>query len=200
MSEPTSPPAVRRVLSGTALTLMLAGAASAAAPPAKPAKPAAAKPAPQTMAFQPKTYVDGAILQVILGERALFRLDSGEKPVLDNVEKGQLAAAHPDGAVNETFAPPPDGLIAAALDGSAEKRATSLKIWNGTSQPIEYRAIVLVMKQGQTLQAMPVPTCPVAPGHVRLETWPAPIVAVGLSRFKPATKAALIQPACNRGK
>lgn len=179
-----------------AASLAFAGAASAAPPAPAPG----AKSAPQTLAFEPKTYVDGAILQVLIGERALFRLDSGEKPVLDSVEKGQLAAAHPEGAVTETFAPPPDGTIAAALDGSAEKKATSLKIWNGTGQPIEYRTIVLIMKQGQTLEALPVPTCPVAPGHVRLETWPAPIVAVGLSRFKPASKAALIQPACNQGK
>ena len=180
-----------RIFSGAVVALLLAGAADAA-------EPAAA--APTTMAFQPKTYVDGAILQVILGERALFRLDDGGQPVLDSVEKGQLAVAHPDGAVTEAFKPPPDGEVAVALDGSAEKKATSLKIWNGTSEPIEYRAIVLVLKQGQTLQAMPVPTCPVAPGHVRLETWPAPIVAVGLSRFKPASKTALIQPACNQGK
>jgi hypothetical protein len=151
------------------------------------------------MPFQPKTFVDGSILQVILGERAIIRLDDSGMPVLDSVEKGQLAVAHPDGAVTESFKPPPQGLIAAALDGSAEKKATSLKIWNGTGHPIEYRAIVLVL-HGQTLHAMPVPTCPVAAGHVRLETWPAPIVAVGLSRFKPATKAALVQPACNQGK
>jgi hypothetical protein len=135
----------------------------------------------------------------MLGQRALVRLDDGGQPVLDGVEKGQLAVAHPDGAVAESFKPPPKGVIAAALDGSAEKRATSLKIWNGTGHAVEYRAIVLVL-HGQSLRAMPVPTCPVAAGHVRLETWPAPIVAVGLSRFKPATKAALAQPACNGGK
>lgn len=185
------PVALRRAFFGTAVALMLAGAANGAEP---------ASAAAPTMAFQPKTYVDGAILQVILGERALFRLADGGKPVLDSVEKGQLAAAHPDGAVTEEFKPPPDGMVAAALDGSAEKKATSLKIWNGTSEPIEYRAIVLVLKQGQTLQAMPVRTCPVAPGHVRLETWPAPVVAVGLSRFVPASKTALIQTACNQGK
>lgn len=182
------------VFAGAAMALImaLAGAAAAQAPAAKPA-------APPSMAFKPETFVDNGILQVILGERALFRLKDG-KPVLDKVEKGQLAVAHPDGAVKEEFQPPPDGVIAVALDGSAEKRATSLKIWNGASEPIEYRAILLVLKEGQKLDAVTVPTCPVAPGHVRLETWPAPVVAVGLSRFRPASKTALIQTACNQGK
>jgi hypothetical protein len=193
---------VSRLLIGLVTSLALAGTAMAAEPAAKPAAPQTAAPqtaTPQTMAFEPKTFVDGAILQVILGERALVRVDDAGKPVLDSVQKGQLAVAHPDGAVTESFTPPPEGVIAAALDGSAEKRATSLKIWNGTGQPIEYRAIVLVLQSGQTLRAMPVPTCPVAAGHIRLESWPAPIVAVGLSRFKAASKEALAQPACKQG-
>jgi len=183
---------VKAVLTGLLASLALASAAPAANAPATPA-------APLSMAFQPKTFVDGVTLQVMLGQRALVRLDTGGQPVLDSVEKGQLAVAHPAGAVAETFKPPPQGLIAAALDGSAEKRATSLKIWNGTGHAVEYRAIVLVL-HGEVLRAMPVPTCPVAAGHVRLETWPAPIVAVGLSSFKPASKAALAQSACKGGK
>jgi hypothetical protein len=195
MAKSAPPRGVWRVFSATAIALALAGAAAA-----QPSATTGAKPPSLSMAFQPKTYVDGEILQVILGERALLRLDSGGNPVLDNVEKGQLAAAHPEGSVTETFTPPPDGEIAAALDGSAEKRATSLKVWNGTAQPIEYKAILLVLKQGGVLQAVPAPTCPVEPGHIRLETWPAPVVAVGLSRFKPASPEALIQTACNQGK
>ena len=195
MRKPASPRRVWRVFCASAIGLTLAGAAAA-----QPSATTSANPPSLSMAFQPKTYVDGVMLQVILGERALLRVDSGGAPVLDSVEKGQLAAAHPQGAVSESFTPPPDGTIAAALDGSAEKKATSLKIWNGTSQPIEYKAIVLVLKQGQTLEALPVPTCPVAPGHIRLETWPAPVVAVGLSRFKPASPESLVQTACNRGK
>jgi hypothetical protein len=185
----------RRVFSGAAIALALTGAVAA-----QPSATKGAKPPTLSMAFQPKTYVDGVMLQVILGERALLRLDSAGNPVLEGVEKGQLAAAHPDGTVAESFKPPADGQIAAALDGSAEKRGTSLKIWNGTGKPIEYKAIILVLKQGETLQAVPVPTCPVAPGHIRLETWPAPVVAVGLSRFKPASPESLVQTACNQGK
>jgi len=194
MSKSTSPRGVWRVFSGTTVALTLAAAAAA-----QPSATTGANPS-LSMRFEPKTYVDGEFLQVVLGERALMRLDSGGNPVLDSVEKGQLAAAHPEGAVTETFTPPPDGEIAAALDGSAEKRATSLKIWNGTGQPIEYRAVLLVLKEGGVLQPVPAPTCPVAPGHIRLETWPAPVVAVGLSRFKPASPEALLQTACNQGK
>jgi hypothetical protein len=166
-----------RALAGIAAALMLAA-------------PAAAQP-PKSVPFQPKTQVDNNILQVLFGERALFRLDDGGKPVLDAVEKGQLAAAHPPGAANETFKPPPAGLLAAAVDGSVEKHATFLKVWNRTGHPIEYEAIVLEMLQGDVLRPVPVATCPVAPGGVRTESWPAPIAAVGMLRFKPASKAAL---------
>lgn len=165
-------------------------AAQAAAPPAKPAT--------VEFSFEPKTLVENGNLQVMLGERATFHLEGG-KPVLDGVEKGQLAVAHPDGAVTETFGAPGSGKVAAAVDGSAEKRATSLKIWNGTSQPVSYRAVAFVYKGKETVEPRPVAVCSVAPGETRIESWPAPIVAVGLGEFKagggavrpcPATTAA----------
>ena len=163
--------------------------------------PAAASPpqvqAPKSLKFEPRTQVDGAVLQVIFGERALFRLDNAGQPVLDSVEKGQLAAAHAAGAATETYAAPAPGLIAAALDGSAEKQASVLKVWNRLPHAVEYRVIVLVL-HGQSLTPMAVPSCPVPAGGVRMETWPAPVVAVGLSRFKPATKEALAR--CARPK
>ena len=154
---------------------------------------------PKSVPFDPHTQVDGAILQVIFGERALFRLDDGGQPVMDKVEKGQLAVAHPPGAVVESFVAPGPGLLAAALDGSQETRATSLKVWNHTGKVVEYSAHVLVLQSG-VLHPVAVTTCPVPAGGVRTETWPAPIVAVGLTRFKPATAAALARPACKRGK
>lgn len=172
---------MRRVLIAAAAVLAWAGAASAQAP---------AAPAQQQLSFEPKTKVDGKVLQVIFGERALVRLDDGGLPVLDGVEKGQLAAAHPAGAVQETYAAPGPGLVAAALDGSAEKRASVLKVWNRTGHALQYQAIALVL-HGQSLTPTLAPTCPVPAGGVRTETWPAPVVAVGLSGFKPATKAAL---------
>ncbi|MFC3070790.1 hypothetical protein [Phenylobacterium soli] len=180
-----------------ARAIAVAAALGLAAAPALAAEPAPA--APKTMGFTPKTYVDGPVLQVILGERALFRLDDSGNPVLESVEKGQLAVAHPAGAVSETFKPPAFGAMGVALDGSAEKKASSIKVWNGTGRPVQYRAVVLVL-HGETLRPVAVPTCPVAPGATRIESWPAPIVAVGLSRFKAATKAALAQPACKKGK
>jgi hypothetical protein len=144
-----------------------------------PAAVAAAK----SLTIEQKTMVQGATLQVVLGQRALFHLDDKNRPVLDKVEEGQLAAAHPPGVVTETFEPPPAGQIAAALDGSAEARATVLKVWNETGTPLDYGAIALIMRRGQvTPEAAPV--CAVAPKSVRTETWPRPVVAVGLLRFK----------------
>jgi hypothetical protein len=175
-----------------AATLALAAPLASAAP----APPAAA---PKSVPFDPRTQVDGAILQVIFGERALFRLDDAGRPVLDAVEKGKLAAAHPRGTVAETFAAPGPGLLAAALDGSAEAKRSVLKVWNRTGHPIEYRAEALVL-DGQTLHPVPVTPCPVPAGGVRTESWPAPIVAVGLTRFKQASAAALIRPGCGKGK
>lgn len=149
------------------------------------AKPADEKPVPPKLTFKPETMVDGETLQVILGTRALFMLDDKGLPVLLKVEEGKLAAAHPEGAVEEPFEAPPAGQLAAALDGSAEKRATVLKLWNGTDKPVDYRAMALVMRQDKLTPA-PVAVCAVAPRSVRTESWPAPIVAVGLGRFNQA--------------
>jgi len=157
-------------------------------PAAKPtdeketAPPAVA--AAKSLTIEQKTTVQGETLQVVLGQRALFRLDDKGLPVLDKVEEGQLAAAHPEGTVTETFEPPPQGQIAVALDGSAEARATILKVWNRTEKAIDYRAIALVMNQGKVTPT-PAPVCAVAAGGVRTETWRRPVVAVGLGRFKP---------------
>jgi hypothetical protein len=173
------------------------GKTAAKPKPATKASPAAAA-AGKTLAFDPKTKVDGETLQLILGQRAAFRLGDKGEPVLDAAQDGRLAAAHPDGQVQETFQPPEKGTLAVALDGSAEKRATFLKVWNGLDHPVEYRAIVLVLR-GQTLTPVPVAVCPVAAGGVSTQSWPAPIVAVGLARFKAASKEALAQKACNQG-
>lgn len=149
-----------------------------------PAAVAAAK----AITVEQKTLVQGGTLQVVIGQRALFRLDDKGQPVLDRVEQGQLADAHPQGAVTETFEPPPEGMIAAALDGSAEKRATVLKVWNQTSKPLDYSAVALIMRQGK-VTPQPAPICVVAPHAVRTEVWPRPVVAVGLLRFKQTATA-----------
>lgn len=146
------------------------------------AAPAAVAPA-QALSIERKTVVQGETLQVVLGQRALFRLDAKGQPVLDKVEEGKLAAAHAEGAVTETFEPPPTGQIAIALDGSSEARVTILKVWNQTDKPLDYRAIALVMSQGKVTPT-PAPVCAVPAGQVRTEVWRRPIVAVGLGRFK----------------
>lgn len=152
-----------------------AGLAAAPAPVAEP----------RAVTLQQKTFVQGGTLQVVLGQRAVFRLDDQGQPVLDKVEEGQLAAAHPEGTVTETFGPPPDGQIAIALDGSAETRSTILKVWNETDTAFDYSAIALVMSKGKVMPAA-APVCAMPPRGIRIETWRRPVVAVGLGRFKEA--------------
>lgn len=155
----------------------------------EPAEPVAAALAPvaepRAVTLEQKTFVQGGTLQVVLGQRALFRLDDRGQPVLDKVEEGQLAAAHPEGAVTETFAPPPEGQIAIALDGSAETRSTILKVWNETGKAFDYSAIALVMSKGK-VTPVAAPVCAMPPRGIRIETWRRPVVAVGLGRFKEA--------------
>jgi hypothetical protein len=150
----------------------------------------AAVAATKALTVEQKTLVQGGTLQVVIGQRALFRLDDKGLPVLSKVEEGQLAAAHPQGAVTEAFEPPPEGQIAVALDGSAEVRATVLKVWNQTGTALDYGAIALIMRQGKVTPTA-APVCAVPPHSVRTETWKRPVVAVGLTRFKqPATAKA----------
>jgi len=155
----------------------------------------AAVAATKALTIEQKTLVQGGTLQVVLGQRALFRLDSKGQPVLSKVEEGQLAAAHPEGSVTEAFEPPPEGQIAVALDGSAEVRATILKVWNQTAKPLDYGAIALIMRQGKVTPTA-APVCAVPPRSVRTETWKRPVVAVGLTRFRqPAAVKACEIPA-----
>lgn len=156
-------------------------------PAANPATEATTYPAAvgaaKTLTVKSKTMVQGETLQVVLGQRALFQLDDKGWPVLFKVEEGQLAAAHPEGEVTETFEPPPSGQIAVALDGSAEMRATVLKVWNETDKTLHYNAIALVMTRDNVTPTA-APVCAAPPRSIRIETWRRPIVAVGLGRFK----------------
>lgn len=176
-------------------TVPVSSTPTGVAPLPKAADKQAAAPAAvaKSLTVEQKTAVQGETLQVMLGQRALFRLDDKGLPVLDKVEDGKLAAAHPEGTVTETFEPPPGGQIAIALDGSAEARATILKVWNQTGKPVDYSAIALVLSQGKVTPT-PAPVCAVPSGGVRTEVWRRPIVAVGVARFKtaaPTTKACL---------
>ena len=183
------------------LALVLSVLALAAAQPAEeapaatsvPGAPTASKdpealksetPAAQAKApiFDPVVKVDGKALQVVHGARAVFHLTDAGDPVLDKAEKGQLAIAHPLGKVTEAFEAPGKGQIAVALDGSAEKKASYLKIWNGLDYPLIYRAGVLVLNRGK-LEPGNVKVCAVPPGGTHHETWPRPVVAVALATF-----------------
>lgn len=162
--------------------------------------PAAAKPVDETrtapaavaaarsLTVEQKTLVQGETLQVVLGQRAVFRLDDKGLPVLTKVEEGKLAAAHPEGEVTEAFESPAEGEFAVALDGSAEVRATILKVWNQTGQALDYGAIALIMRQGK-VTPLPAPVCAVPAHAIRTETWKRPVVAVGLTRFRPTATA-----------
>ncbi|MEO8113333.1 MAG: hypothetical protein ABI655_03055 [Phenylobacterium sp.] len=179
----------------SALTALLLAAAQPAdplpatdAPAEPPAAEAPAEPAPAATApadgfFQPVTKLDGRTLQLVFGERAVIHLDVDGAPVLDGVEKGKLAIAHRLGTVAETFGKPEPGQIAVALDGSAEKKASYLKVWNGLDRPLAYRAGLLVLQQGK-LVPVTVKVCAVPAGAVSYETWPRPVVAVALGSFE----------------
>ncbi|MET0271847.1 MAG: hypothetical protein ABW360_02545 [Phenylobacterium sp.] len=168
--------------------LLLAAQPAAEAPNDPPPELKSETPAAEAKApmFEPVTKVDGKTLQVVFGARAVFHLDDEGDPILDKAEKGQLAIAHTPGTVKEEFERPEKGQIAIALDGSAEKKASYLKIWNGLDYPISYRAGVLVLVKGK-LEPATVKVCAVPAGGTNYETWPKPVVAVALGNF---TKAA----------
>jgi len=151
--------------------------ATAAAPAASLADDAPA------LSFSGKSeMVEGPALQVVFGERVVFHLDDKGAPVLEAVEKGPLAMAHPAGAVKETFAPPEPGKLAVALDGSPEKKASYLKIWNGLDHPVLYRAGVLAYEKGE-LKPATVRVCAAPAKGTNAQTWPAPIAAVVVANF-----------------
>lgn len=171
----------------------LAGVAGVLAGAAAPAEETAAPAVDGGLAFSNRTeIVEGPALQVVFGERAVFHLDEVGAPVLDAVQKGSLAMAHPAGAVTETFAAPGPGKLAVALDGSSEKKASYLKIWNGLDHPVLYRAGVLAYTGG-SLKPMTVKVCAAPSGGTDAMTWPMPIAAVVVARFSPAPSA----EACN---
>jgi hypothetical protein len=182
--------AVMSVLAGAAAVLASAGPVSAA--PAK-APAAAAAPVAGGLAFSGKTeMVDGPALQVVFGERAVFHLDDKGEPALDTAEKGPLAVAHPVGTVKEDFEPPGPGKLAIALDGSPQKKASYLKIWNGLDHPVLYRAGVLAY-EGGALKPMTVRICAAPSGGTSVQTWPKPIAAVVVANFTAAKDAKACQ-------
>lgn len=179
-------------------------AAATAAEPA-PSEEKAAEPAPEPIqtpksapkaepgqGFDRKTKVDGGVLQVVFGDRAVFHLGDRGQPQIDKVEKGQLAVAHVAGSVKESFGKPDAGQLAVALDGSAEKKASYIKVWNGLDYPVIYKAGVLVLHNG-VLEPAQVRVCAVPAGQTHYETWPRPVVAVALGGFTKAASDSVCQ-------
>jgi hypothetical protein len=166
----------RRVALGLAAAAALA---AIAAPSARADEaPAETSAAPPPGAFSGKTeIVPGPALQVIFG---------------DAVEKGQLAMAHPAGEVKETFGAPAAGKLAVALDGSPQKKASYLKIWNGLDHPVLFRAGVLAY-EGGALKPITVRVCAAPAGGTNAQTWPAPIAAVAVANFIAASSATACQ-------
>lgn len=163
------------------------------APPAAANAPAADAPTEGGLAFSHKTeIVEGPALQVVFGERAVFHLNDKGEPVLDEVQKGELAMAHPAGTVKEAFAAPGDGKLAIALDGSPEKKASYLKIWNGLDHPVLYHAGVLAYVGGE-LKPVSVKVCAAPASGTNSMTWPMPIAAAVVANFSVAPSA----DACN---
>jgi hypothetical protein len=173
----------RRLRVGAALGVAAALAATI------PAALAETTPA-SGLGFSKKTeMVEGPALQVVFGERAVFHLDANGAPVLDDVEKGPLAMAHPAGEVKEAFAPPGPGKLAIALDGSPEKGASYLKIWNGLDHPVLYHAGVLAYTEG-ALKPMNVKVCAAPARGTNSMTWPTPIAAAVVANFSAAAAKA----------
>jgi hypothetical protein len=164
-------------------------AAALAVAPAVQAAEDAPPPAAGGVGFSDKTEMvdtpQGPALQIVFGERAVFHLDAKGEPVLDEAQKGQLAMAHPPGAVKETFAPPGPGKLAIAIDGSAEKQASYLKIWNGLDHPVIYHAGVLAFVKGK-LTPMTVKVCAAPARGINDQTWPMPVQAIAVANFTAA--------------
>jgi hypothetical protein len=174
-------------------SLFLAAAQPADAPPDGVSERPSASKAPDELksetpaqaadapAIDPVTKVDGKFVQVVKGARAVLHLDDKRMPILDKAETGPLASAHPIGEAKEAFDELDKGQLAFALDGSAEKRASYLKIWNKLDYAVSYRAIILVLQPGEKTTPVPVRTCAVAAGATDLLTWPRPVLAVAIT-------------------
>jgi hypothetical protein len=178
----------RRILGLGGLAALVLACAPAAAraedppPPASSVAPSASDAPHQT---EMVNLGAGPALQVVFGDRAVFHLDEKGAPVLDTVEKGPLALAHPAGAVKEAFEAPGAGKLAVALDGSAEKQASYLKIWNGLDHPVLYHAGILAYVGGK-LTPMTVKVCAAPAGGTSDQTWPMPVAAVAVANFTAA--------------
>ncbi|MDP3855869.1 hypothetical protein [Phenylobacterium sp.] len=160
--------------------------ADAAAP--TPAKPKTLVEALAAVGFDPKTKVDGGNVQVMQGQRALFRLDARAAPVLGGVDTGKLGAAQPEGEA-ETYKGSGAGRIGVALDSSPVKKQSYMKIWNGLARPVTFELELAAVRGGQLMRRK-ASGCAVPAGGVHSQSWPDPIIAVTVSKVAPAARDA----------
>ena len=165
------------------LALGLASAAGAQTSPE--AKPAAGDmvEALEAAGLDPETKVEDGKVQVMLQQRAIVRLLPGGAPALEDVEAGRLGAALAEGE-GETNKGVPANRMAFALDASAAKRQSVMKVWNGLTVPVAFEAEITAIRQGQLMRRM-TSACAVPAGGTSLETWPDPVVAVTIQKFAP---------------
>lgn len=177
---------------------MIAGlvAALALAQAADPAAAAEVEPpflkALEAAGVDPKTKLNGADLQVMFGQRAVLRLDAKKKPVLEGVEVGRIDRATTAGDPQVLKGVGPNHL-GFALDASAAKRQSMMKVWNGLTYPVAFETEIVALRGGQLMKRK-IPLCVVAAGGAAYETWPDPIIAVTVSSLgEPPADA----PNCN---
>jgi hypothetical protein len=163
--------------------LALALASTATAQEAETKKPSNMVEALAAAGLDPETKVTDGKVQVMLGQRAIIRLQPGGAPTLEEVETGRLAAALAEGEA-ETYKGVPANRMAFALDASAQKRQSIMKVWNGLTVPVAFEAEIAAVRQGKLMRRM-TSVCAVAAGGTNLETWPDPIVAITIQKFAP---------------
>ncbi|MBP7650048.1 MAG: hypothetical protein KA085_05765 [Phenylobacterium sp.] len=161
--------------------------APAAAPPlaggpaaVRPTKPPTLVEALIAAGFDPHTKLIGDAVQVMSGQRATLDVAEG-KLTLDAVDTGHVDMALPDGTP-DTYKPVAPGKVAFAVDGSAAKKQSFLKIWNGLAHAVSYEAELTAIRGGK-LAKRKAQVCAVPGGGTNYEMWSDPIIAVTLSRI-----------------
>lgn len=150
------------------------------APAGAPKKPGPLVEALIAVGFDPHTKLVGESVQVMSGQRAILDIASG-KLVLVAVETGHVDMALPDGAP-DSYKPLAPGKVAFAVDGSAAKRQSFLKIWNGRPHAVGYLAEITAIHEGKLAKRM-AQVCAVPGAGTNYEMWPDPVIAVTLSKI-----------------
>ncbi|WP_340645909.1 hypothetical protein [Phenylobacterium sp.] len=148
--------------------------------PGAPKKPGTLVEALMAAGFDPHTKLVGESVQVMSGQRATLDIASG-KPVLEAVETGHVDMALPEGAP-DSYKPLAPGKVAFAVDGSAAKKQSFLKIWNGLPHAVGYLAEITAIREGKLARRM-AQVCAVPGGGTNYEMWPDPVIAVTLSKI-----------------